>query len=69
MDKQRCQGKRRQSRRGVWGTFPCGRRAKGSVETQVGFTEHRACCGGDDCIGSIAGGYPAQFTAFSASQP
>jgi len=58
----RCQGKRRQFRRGTFGVFKCGRKATGTVETQVGFTKHHHVCDDAECFASIAGGYPAKFT-------
>jgi hypothetical protein len=63
--KQKCEGKRRGFRRGAYGMFKCMRAAKGTVETQVGFTKHHGCCGDDQCYGSIAAGYPAKYTEFT----
>ena len=59
---QRCEGKRRQFRRGSFGVFKCMRKATARVETQVGFTEQHFCCDSWDCYRAITGGYPASST-------
>jgi len=64
VDNQRCEGKRRQFRKGTYGVFKCNRKATGTIETQVGFTEHHHACGDDECHRSITAGYPAKFTPF-----
>lgn len=60
----KCEGKRRQFRRGTYGIFRCMRNATGTVETHVGVTEHHYVCDDAQCFSSIAGGYPATFTPF-----
>jgi hypothetical protein len=62
--KHRCEGKRRQFRRGTYGVFKCMRKAMGTVETQVGMTEHHYVCDDEACFASIVCGYPATFTPF-----
>lgn len=64
----KCQGKRRQFRGRSYGTFKCGRKATGTVETHVGFTKHFHVCDDDECYRSIAGGYPATFTPFKKDE-
>lgn len=64
----RCEGKRRQFRGNTYGTFKCGRKATGTIETRVGFTEHHHACDDEQCYRSIAAGYPASFTPFEAKQ-
>lgn len=61
---QRCEGKRRQFRRGSYGVFKCMRKATGTVTTNVGFSKTHPCCGDDQCYSSIAGGYPANWTPY-----
>lgn len=56
---ERCEGTRRQFRRGAYGTFKCRRKATVVVETHVGFTERKRCCDDAECFSSIACGYPA----------
>lgn len=63
--KQKCEGKRRGYQRGSFGEFKCQRDAKGTVETNVGFSKRHGCCGDDQCYGSIAAGYPAQWHPFA----
>lgn len=49
--------------------FNCLRHAKGTVETRVGFTERHPCCGDEECISSIAKGYPAEWKAWEKVKP
>lgn len=62
--KPRCTGKRRQFRRGAYGIFRCMKRATGTMETHVGFTEHHHVCDDESCQHSVSAGYPASFTPF-----
>jgi hypothetical protein len=62
--KPKCQGKRRQFRGNAYGVFKCTKNAVATVETHVGFTEHRYVCDHEECYSSIACGYPATFTPF-----
>jgi hypothetical protein len=55
----RCEGKRRQWRRGTLGTFKCGRVARYAFETRVGLTRRHRTCGDAECVRSITNGYPA----------
>lgn len=62
----RCDGKRRQFRGRSYGIFKCTRKATGTVETHVGFTEHHHVCDDHECYTSITHGYPANFTPFKS---
>jgi len=56
---RRCEGKRRMWRGNKLGTFKCGRKARFTFTTRVGYTVTRFVCGGNDgCVGSITSGYP-----------
>lgn len=65
MTKQRCEGKRRQFRRGSYGVFKCMRKATGTVTTNVGFSKTHHVCDDDECFSSIACGYPAQHKPYN----
>ena len=60
----RCTGKRRQFRGNCYGVFKCGRKATGTVETRVGFSERHHVCDDEECFRSITKGYPTTFTPF-----
>jgi len=56
----RCEGTRRTVRRGVFGTFKCGRKARFTFQTYVGTTRTHYHCGQDDCsVSNITQGYAA----------
>jgi hypothetical protein len=61
----RCEGKRRQWRKNVFGAFKCMRKAKIVIETHVGFTEHHYACDDPECYGSISCGYPTSVQTLS----
>jgi hypothetical protein len=62
--KERCEGTRRGFHRGAFGAFRCARRAKGTLVTNVGFSQSHPCCGDDACVASIGAGYPAEWRPF-----
>lgn len=64
MKAQRCEGKRRQFRKGAYGVFKCMRKATGTVTTSVGFSRTHHVCDDEECFSSVAGGYPANYTPF-----
>lgn len=68
MVKHKCEGKRHQVRRGTMGVFKCNSRATRTVTTNVGFSETHYVCNSAECFQSIACGYPAQSTPFSAKK-
>jgi hypothetical protein len=63
MSKEKCKGKRRQTKNGVSGVYNCQKKAVGTVETQIGLTQRTPVCDSDECFASITEGYPAVFTA------
>ena len=68
MIKHRCEGRRRGFKRGTWGVHPCGRLAKGTITTNVGFSERHYACGDDECHRSISGGYPSPYKPFAETK-
>lgn len=54
---RRCEGSRRMMRRGVLGTFKCGRKARFVFESYVGLCTTHYTCGDDQCVRSITA-YP-----------
>jgi hypothetical protein len=64
MKAKRCEGKRRQFRGGTFGVFKCGRKATGTVTTQVGFSETHHVCSDEACQAYISSGYPAEYKPF-----
>lgn len=57
--KKRCQGRRRQWRRGILGNYACGRVATYVFETRVGLSRTHYTCGDRECMDGITSGYPA----------
>lgn len=57
---KRCEGRRRMWRGNTLGTFKCGRKAKYVFQSYVGYSTTHYVCGDNECVASVASGYPTQ---------